>query len=193
MIRFPLKCAAVLAMVFASGPAPAADNAHQHGAMDHGAMMAAEMASAGPAEGGQGAFAAIAEIVALLMVDPATDWQKVDIEGLRQHLIDMEEVTLRSEVTAHPVPGGMGFSVTGTGRTLRAIHAMVPAHAGFMDGRDGWRWRAMVTKDGAMLSVFGATPADEARIAGLGFIGVMALGNHHPAHHLALAKGEMTH
>ena len=52
----------------------------------------------GPREPGQVAFAANQEVVAILASDPATDWSKVDIEALRQHLIDMNSVTLRARV-----------------------------------------------------------------------------------------------
>jgi len=41
---------------------------------------------------GQDAFGAIREIVRILDADPKTDWSKVDLEALRQHLIDMNEV-----------------------------------------------------------------------------------------------------
>jgi len=40
---------------------------------------------------GQDAFGAIQEIVQILDADPKTDWSKVDLEALRQHLIDMDE------------------------------------------------------------------------------------------------------
>ncbi|MFX5914869.1 hypothetical protein ABTE45_18800, partial [Acinetobacter baumannii] len=62
-------------------------------------MMTAQPASGlMPTQPGQSAFAAILEIVALLEADPATDWSKVNIEALRQHLIDMDNVTLRADV-----------------------------------------------------------------------------------------------
>ena len=58
-----------------------------------------EMASTGtPAMPGQDAFGAIAEVVQMLDADPSTDWSKVDLERLRQHLIDMDEVTMRSMI-----------------------------------------------------------------------------------------------
>ena len=37
---------------------------------------------------GHDAFGAIQEIVQILDADPNTDWSKVDLEALRQHLID---------------------------------------------------------------------------------------------------------
>jgi len=55
-----------------------------------------------PSEPGQAAFAAIQEIVGILEADPTTDWSKVNIEALRQHLIDMDNVTLRAEVKRRP-------------------------------------------------------------------------------------------
>ena len=78
-------------------------------------------------EGGQSAFAAIQEIVAQLMADPTTDWSRVDIEALRQHLIDMDNVTLTS-----------------------SIRAMVPAHAATMDGVEGWTMQAAEIPGGAI-------------------------------------------
>lgn len=76
--------------LFTAGAALAAEKTH-----DHGAMM---MGSGMPGETGQAAFAAIQEIVAMLDADPATDWARVDIEALRQHLIDMNNVTLGAAV-----------------------------------------------------------------------------------------------
>ncbi|MGH7392227.1 MAG: hypothetical protein ACREM3_22630, partial [Candidatus Rokuibacteriota bacterium] len=105
----------------ASGPRPPRD----HGSMPshdpdrHAQHMQAMHGKAGggvPALPGQDAFGAIAEVVEILEADPNTDWSKVDLERLRQHLIDMNEVMLRSAVTQAPVPGGLGMDVTGTGR-----------------------------------------------------------------------------
>jgi hypothetical protein len=58
----------------------------------HGGM---HEASTAPTLPGQDAFGAIQEVVRILESDPKTDWSKVDLEALRQHLIDMNEVTLK--------------------------------------------------------------------------------------------------
>ena len=71
---------------------------------------------------GQAAFAAIQEIVEILMADPKTDWSKVNIDALRQHLIDMNNVTLAASVKKEPIDGGMRFDVTGEGPVAR-IHS----------------------------------------------------------------------
>lgn len=162
--------------------------------MDHAAMMAMMSgAPAGVTEAGQSAFAAIAQIVDVLNADPATDWSKVDIEALRQHLIDMDNVTLRAVVAARPGPTGAEFTVTSPDPGVQAsIRRMVHAHVTTMNGVNGWTLTAADTADGAVLTVAG-TEADAAKIAGLGFIGVLTLGMHHQAHHLMIARGMNPH
>ena len=178
------------ALLLAAGPAAADDV----GAMPAGHMHHAqpdEPAAALPILPGQDAFAAVQEIVRLLEADPATDWSKVDLDRLRQHLIDMNEVTLNAAVTVERIAGGIRATVGGTGRTLAAIQRMVPAQARQLDGGNGWHCRAEVRPDGVLLVVTAADPRQAAIIQGLGFIGVMATGSHHQRHHLAIAKGEM--
>ncbi len=51
---------------------------------------------AAPTMPGQDAFGAIQEVVQILQADPTTDWSKVNIARLREHLIDMNEVTLHA-------------------------------------------------------------------------------------------------
>ena len=82
-----------------------------------------------PTMPGQEAFGTIQEIVRLLEADPATDWSKVNIAALREHLIDMDEVTMRAGARERPLDNGLEITVTGQGRTLGAIKRMVPAHA----------------------------------------------------------------
>jgi hypothetical protein len=156
--------------------------------MAHGQVQEAGV----PVQAGQAAFAAIQEIVDILMRDPGTDWSKVDIEALRRHLIDMDNVTLRAAAAGEAVPGGMRYTVTGEGAVRDSIRRMVTAHAATMDGADGWSFDAAETAEGAVLTV--RPPAgDMDRLLGLGFIGVMASGMHHQEHHLMLARGGHPH
>jgi hypothetical protein len=147
----------------------------------------------GPREAGQSAFAALAEVVALLGADPNTDWTRVDIAALREHLVDMDEVTLHARASVEPVPGGITAEVEGEGRTREAIHRMVPAHAVELEGMGIWEARAEVTPRGARLVVRSDDPAVESRIRGLGFFGLLAVGDHHQPHHLAIARGLRPH
>ena len=135
----------------------------------------------------------VQEIVRILEADPKTDWSKVNLEALRQHLIDMNEVTLNASAVATPIDGGLEIHVTGAGRTLAAIQRMVPAHAAEIDGSKGWSAKVSKLADGVLLTVTTTDPKEVAHIRGLGFAGIMARGSHHQAHHLAIAKGEPMH
>jgi hypothetical protein len=175
----------LLALATAVAPryASAQALAHTHGAAD----------TRLPTEGGQAAFAAIAEIVKLLESDPSTDWSKVNLERLRLHLRDMDLVTLRSTVTSVPVAAGATFTVRGTGEAIGAIKRMTAAHVSMVEMTGGPRIARTELADGVRLVVTardGNVEAAAARIRGLGFIGLMASGDHHTMHHLMLARGE---
>ena len=186
-----------LALCFALAlPVPALAQDHSGHMMHPGAAASAPSAPAAtaaiPSQAGQGAFAALQEIAAILEADPATDWSKVDLEALRRHLIDMDNVTLAAEVTAEPLDDGMRFTVTGAGEVAQSIRRMVTAHAATMNGAGGWRFTAAPTAAGAILTVH-VPPQDLAKLRGLGFIGVMTRGMHHQAHHLMIARGMHPH
>lgn len=149
--------------------------------------------AATPTQPGQGAFAAIQEIVAMLDADPNTDWSKVDIDGLRRHLVDMNNVTLHAEADATPVENGMRFTVTGAGPVRESIRRMVTAHAATMSGANGMTIAAEDHPEGAVMRVTVSDPADPAKLKGLGFFGIMTLGMHHQAHHLMIAAGRAPH
>ena len=171
-----------------------AQTAHEH-PMALADMHAAHMnkfAATKPLQPGQGAFAAIKEIVELLESDPKTDWSKVNIEALRQHLIDMNNVTLASEVKSTPVDGGTQYLVTGTGSVVASIRRIVTAHAATLNGVDGWNFKATDSEGGAVLTV--TVPVkDQIKLRGLGFLGVMTHGMHHQQHHLMIARGDHPH
>ena len=175
----------------ASGAALAQGAAGQHFPSAH--PHAATEAGPVPALPGQDAFGAIQEIVQILDADPNTDWSKVDLEALRQHLIDMNMVTLNAEAAARPVDGGLEIAVTGSGRTLAAIHRMIPAWARTMNGHRGWSTTAAGLPNGERLTVTATDPKEVPHIRGLGFIGLLVSGSHHQPHHLAMAKGEFAH
>ncbi len=182
-------CLAVGVLCVAAAPLRAQQHVHTEG-MTHGAPAAV------PAQSGQAAFAAIAEIVRLLQADSATDWSKVNLEALRQHLVDMDNVVLRSEVQATPVPGGVSLVIRGQGAVVESIQRMAGAHAKALDGLPEYRAESQPTEGGVTLVVTSEDPGDAravARIRALGFAGLLAEGDHHAAHHLALARGADPH
>ncbi len=182
-------------LLIISGPV-FAQHAADGGNHNHAGMGQHEMPTVAsqpvPKEPGQAAFAAIQEIVQILEADPKTDWSKVNTEGLRQHLIDMDNVTMRAVVAAVPVESGVRFTVTGTGPVRDSIRRMVSAHAATMNGVDGWTFSAEEIDNGATLTAI-VPAADVAKVRALGFIGVMTHGMHHQEHHMMLARGGHPH
>ena len=194
-----MKIVSLAAVVFFIATSIA--GAQSHDAMNHGQLNHDQMSQSpvgvgqmtgvnGLTEGGQAAFAAIQEIVSALMADPVTDWSEVDIEALRRHLIDMDNVTLRARVTAEKIDGGARFLVTSDNPSVIAsIRRMTVAHAATMNGVEGWTLDATEIPDGAALVATG----DSLKIRALGYIGLMTVGMHHQSHHLALARGLRPH
>ncbi|MCW5751475.1 MAG: hypothetical protein KIT81_10040 [Alphaproteobacteria bacterium] len=180
---------AIIAALLAATLSLAALAQHQHQHRHGSAGSAGQAAQASPSLPGQDAFGAIQEIVRILSADPATDWGKVDLAVLREHLIDMNEVTLNARAREHRRPDGIDIDVSGEGRTRAAIRRMVVAHAREIDGMNGWRVRAEASESGARISASADSPAEVAKLHGLGFIGLMVQGDHHQPHHLAMARG----
>ena len=169
-------------------------NKNSTGQMDHAAMsmkMNTEKKVVLPKEGGQAAFSTIAEIVVLLKNDPETDWSRVDINRLREHLVDMNELTLNVSVKTIIDTGHVSFSVSGEGRTVSAIQNMVPAHSAVLSDAKLYNAVAQKTENGTIMNVAFTNEQELAEITALGFFGLMASGSRHQAHHLQMARGNM--
>ena len=147
------------------------------------------MRSGTPTMAGQDAFGTIQEIVQILQADPKTDWSKVNIDALRQHLIDMNEVTLNAAAAQRVFDGGIEFTVTGEGRTLEAIKRMVPTHVSELRNI-GWNAKTDELPNGVKLTVLASEAQSLTKLKALGFMGIMVLGSHHQSHHLMMTKGE---
>jgi hypothetical protein len=155
----------------------------------HGGMHGQQSAGAVTMPG-QDAFGAIQEIVQILQSDPKTDWSKVNIEAFRQHLIDMNEVTLHAAATPHVFDTGIEFTVTGEGRTIEAIKRMVPAHV--KELREiGWTANTDEVPNGVKLTVTASEAQPLTKLKALGFMGIMVQGAHHQPHHLLMAMGQL--
>lgn len=142
---------------------------------------------------GQAAFTTLGEVVAILKADSTTDWSRVNLDALREHLIDMDDVVMHASVAKKNVPGGIEARVTGSGRTVQAIRRMLTNHAAMLD--EGVQYNAVATdiSNGSRLVVTAKNTTDSALVAvirGLGFAGLLTEGDHHPRHHLAIARGE---
>ena len=163
-----------------------------HGSMDgHGGMHAQQPAVTGgaPTMPGQDAFGTIQEIVQILQSDPKTDWSKVNVDTLRQHLIDMNEVTLHAAAAQRMTDNGIEITVTGEGRTLEAIKRMVPAHVNELH-EIGWSAKSEDLPNGLKLTVSASEAQPLTKLKALGFMGIMVQGGHHQPHHLMMAMGQ---
>ncbi len=163
----------------------------QHGehtpGMSHGPVSNQEL----PVEGGQSAFAAIIEIVALLESDPETNWATVSIDALQSHLRDMDNLMLSTSTRTDVIDMRMvQYSVEGAGQSLQAIQRMVPAHTRFVKQVRGWDIRTELTENGATIQVAVTKDLSVERLTALGFYGFMSLDSHHQAHHLQIALGK---
>ena len=179
----------VLLLVGFTGGVVFAQTDNYSESMDHSSHTSGSL----PNEGGQAAFNAIAEIVSILEADPETDWSKVNISILRNHLVDMNALTLSATVDTFPEAQGVRFLAKGTGTTLRALANMVPAHARELDKMAQWSATGRSVSGGAELVVIPRDDAAGLKIRALGFFGLMATGAHHQRHHLAMATGNAAH
>lgn len=188
---------AAVGAVFALAALPAAAQEHQHTpGMQHqpGMVMDGAKPAVLPLEGGQAAFAAVGEISNMLQADPRTDWSKVDVEALRGHLIDMDNIMMKARVVTTPVPGGARFDVSGPDQAVReSIQHIVAAHTVMGETDEGRRVVSAPTADGATMTVTGKDEDAQTKVRALGFFGLVTGGTHHQQHHLMMAKGEMRH
>jgi hypothetical protein len=164
--------------------------------MDHSKMAGMDkmaMDKMGGAVPSQAAFATIQDIVKKLKADPKTDWSKVNLEALRQHLIDMDNVVMRAQVKQANVEGGVSLDVTGTGDVAASIKRMGTMHAMALTEEGLYVAKASDLANGVRLVVTAKDPKDGnavAMIRGLGFAGLMTEGDHHAMHHMMVARGE---
>ncbi|SDZ52505.1 hypothetical protein SAMN05444004_11917 [Jannaschia faecimaris] len=185
----------VLALVSAGEIAIAQTDHSGHGdGMDHTMHGQTEAAGASVLlEPGQGAFAALSEVVRVLEADPNTDWGRVDLVGLRAHLVDMDRLISDAVVKETSLPNGISILASGDAETVATLRRMVPAHSAQLARDNRWTVAALETEDDVELRATSDNPAVIARIRGLGFFGLMASQDHHREHHLMMARGEDAH
>ena len=174
----------------AATPLPA-QHANHAGHAAH--VMAEPVPSALPTEPGDGSFAAIIEIVAMLSAAPDTDWTRVNIDGLREHLVDMNQLFIGASVRSEILPNGLRMRIGTSGRAGKAASRMVPAHAPFLAHETGWDAQVDLNGEELVWTVTGADTGAVERIQALGFFGLMATGDHHRMHHIAMARGKSAH
>ena len=173
-------------------PASAQEQPHHntHQGPHHDAMEQGELT-----EAGNSIFATVQEVIRRLQQDPDTDWSKVDLEGLRQHLLDMKDIAENVEVVdQRRMPNGVTLVVAPlTTRADEALERVLSAHPEQLRRETGWEMIVGRQGDQFRITTTSEDPDDTAIINGLGYIGLMAYGNHHQAHHWAMGSGKNPH
>jgi hypothetical protein len=166
-----------------------------HGSMVHDMSMDVKLT-----EAGTDPFATIQEVIAVLNANPNTDWERVDIESLRVHLTEMEDMTLNVSVIQHDIDDGFTATITPTtDRAWHSLNKVFSAHPAQMSAETGWVMSVNdvdnegISIDGFSIAVTTDVKSEVAKIRGLGYIGVMAYGNHHQTHHWSMASGGNPH
>ncbi len=146
-------------------------------------------------EAGNDVFGTIQEVIKKLESDPNTDWSKVNIEALRVHLADMQDMTLNIKVLSQKnIPNGIEVTIKATTpRANKALKKAFMAHPSQLKQETGWD---MVVKNQNQNFTIKATTTKSNeidKIRALGYIGLMAYGSHHQPHHWMIATGNNPH
>lgn len=174
-----------------------------HANMNHDSHMIQEPSQAGVTmistspltEPGNAIFATIQEVVNQMLLDDDTDWEKVDLESLRQHLIDMENFTVNVQVISK-TNIEQGIQVIIEPSTIQAAGSLdraLSAHPAMLEQETGWRMVSDKSGNKYRLEITSTNPEDVIKIRGLGYIGIMTMGSHHQPHHWAMASGNNPH
>ncbi len=146
-------------------------------------------------EPGNDAFGTIQEAIRALEADPDTDWSKVNLEALREHLVDMQNMTVNVTVLSQtPIKDGVAIRVSPNDlKTAASLARVLAAHPAMLQMETGWQM-TVATKNGVYyLTVTTPNPSEIDKVRGLGYIGILATGAHHQAHHWAMAEGQNPH
>lgn len=146
-------------------------------------------------EPGNDIFGTIQEVIKKLENNSNTDWSKVDIEALRQHLLDMKVMTEHTKVVDRKtMKNGVRITVQPTTeRAKEALKRVFDAHPAMLKKETGWIMKVNKNEEQYILNVTTNNPDEVDKIRGLGYIGLMAYGKHHQKHHWMMATDRNPH
>lgn len=144
-------------------------------------------------EAGNDIFGTIQEVIKKLEANPHTDWSKVNLEGLRQHLLDMKAFTEQVKITAQkPIEDGVEIHIRPTSeRASHALKRLFSMHPAMLKKEKGWDMNAQQRNKGWIVTCTSDKKSDVTKIRALGYIGLIAEGAHHQLHHWMIATGQM--
>lgn len=146
-------------------------------------------------EAGNDAFGTIQEVIQVLNNNPHTNWKEVNIEALRQHLVDMHDMTFNVNVLSQqPIENGVLISLKATtARAQDALTRVFKAHPMMLEKESGWKMDVKLKEGMYTLTITTSKLNEVDKIRGLGYIGIMAWGGHHQPHHWMMATGKNPH
>jgi len=144
-------------------------------------------------EPGNDIFGTIQEVVKKLEANPNTDWSKVNLEALRQHLLDMKAFTEDvAIISKEPTANGTKIEVhPTTARAAEALKRLFRIHPAMLKKEKGWNMVAKQNGSNWTITCTTNDKSDVDKIRALGYIGLLAEGSHHQLHHWMIATGRM--
>ena len=144
---------------------------------------------------GQAVFGAVQEAIRRLEADSTTDWSQVDVARLRQHLLDMHHVAVHVTVEQKaPIENGVRLRVRPTTEAARAsLDRVLDAHPHMLKQEAGWSMTVEEQGDTYVLRTTTDDPSETAKVRALGYMGLLAYGQHHQRHHWHLVRGNHPH
>lgn len=167
--------------------------------MDHSAMhqqmMMKKTVETQLNQAGNDVFATIQEVIKKLDNNPATDWSKVNIEALRQHLLDMNDMALHVEIISQkPLKNGLEVTLQPTtNRAAQTLARVFNAHPMHLKRETGWDMQVVKNDQQFVLTTTTEKPEQVQKIIALSYIGLMAYGNHHQPHHWGISTSQNPH
>ena len=170
---------------------------HDRAASTHAASGDHAHAEAGPplSHPGNAIFGAVQEVIEKVEADASISWSEVDLDTLRSHLLDMQRVATEVSVADRtPIDGGLSFLARPeTAEARLALQRVLAAHPRALKAETGWSMHVDTEGEGFRVRVTGSTEDAAEKIRGLGYIGILAYGQHHQRHHWMISAGGHPH
>ena len=187
MIKTTIICFLLSGVLYASSN-HTGDHLHQGTMMNH----MTKDSKITLTEAGNDAFGSIQEVIKKLNDDPNTDWSKVNIEALRAHLSDMQDMTLNIKIISQKnIPNGVEVTIKATTpRAYGALKRVFKAHPKQLKKETGWDMKVEEKDKNFTMRILTSKKNEIDKIRGLGYIGIMAYGAHHQPHHWMMANSK---
>ena len=139
-------------------------------------------------------FGTVQEAVNRLLASPDTDWKKVDVEGLRQHLLDMKNFSENVLVLSKQnISNGLEVTIKVEPNALSSLERVLSAHPAQLYQESGWTMEVVQLEDEFTLTITTEVLDEVEKLRGLGYFGLMVYGNHHVSHHWMMIQGIDAH